>query len=118
MLNVTFTPVEYGKMKLGKLIVQTEKKYWSFKVEGTFPKYTPPKKTKLSNISGLIRKRKITERSQSPLKSANSGQGPLYTNTRNSVALNSVAGLRNEKSSFANQPPENFSSFVTGKGKN
>jgi hypothetical protein len=50
---VTFTPVEYGKMKVGKLIVQTELKYWSFKVEGTFPKYEPPKITRISNLSNI-----------------------------------------------------------------
>ena len=53
MFNVTFTPVEYGKMKVGKLIVQTELKYWSFKVEGTFPKYEPPKITRISNLSNI-----------------------------------------------------------------
>jgi len=39
---VSFTPVEYGKMKLGKLIVQTDEMYWSYVVKGNFPKYIPP----------------------------------------------------------------------------
>lgn len=41
-------------MKLGKLIIQTDKKYWSYKVEGTFPHYSPPKIEKMSNISGIF----------------------------------------------------------------
>ena len=53
MFNVTFTPIEYGKMKLGVLVVQTEAKYWSFRVEGTFPKYVPPRVQRISNISGI-----------------------------------------------------------------
>lgn len=53
MFNVTFTPVEYGKMKIGKLIIQTETKYWSFRVEGTFPKYEPPVIKKISNLSNI-----------------------------------------------------------------
>ena len=53
MFNVTFTPVEYGKMKTGTLIIQTDLKYWSFKVEGTFPKYEPPVIEKISNLSNI-----------------------------------------------------------------
>ena len=41
-------------MKLGKLIIQTDKKYWSYRVEGTFPHYNPPKIAKMSNISGIF----------------------------------------------------------------
>jgi len=29
-------------------------KYWSYKVEGTFPQYNPPKIEKMSNISGIF----------------------------------------------------------------
>lgn len=54
MFNITFTPVEYGKIKQGKLIIQTDKKYWSYKVEGTFPHYEPPRIAKMSNISGIF----------------------------------------------------------------
>lgn len=43
MFNVSFTPIEYGKPKLGKLIVQTDTKYFSYLVRGTFPPYEPPK---------------------------------------------------------------------------
>lgn len=39
---VSFTPVEYGKAKKGKLIIETDELYWSFIVKGTFPQYKPP----------------------------------------------------------------------------
>lgn len=42
MFNISFTPVEYGKIKVGKLIIQTDQMYWSFMVKGTFPVYKPP----------------------------------------------------------------------------
>lgn len=59
MFNVTFTPVEYGKMKVGKLIIQTATRYWSFRVEGTFPKYEPPKIEKISNLSSIKVKKEV-----------------------------------------------------------
>jgi hypothetical protein len=43
LFNISFTPVEYGKVKVGRLVIQTNEMYWSFKVKGTFPKYIPPK---------------------------------------------------------------------------
>lgn len=61
MFNVTFTPVEYGKMKVGKLIIQTANRYWSFRVEGTFPKYEPPRIERISNLSSIKLKKGITE---------------------------------------------------------
>jgi len=48
LFNISFTPVEYGKVKVGKLIIQTNEMYWSFLVKGTFPKYIPPTITKSS----------------------------------------------------------------------
>ena len=42
MFNISFTPVEYGKVKIGKLTIQTNEMYWSFRIKGTFPKYIPP----------------------------------------------------------------------------
>jgi hypothetical protein len=41
--TIGYTPVEYGKVKTGKLIIQTAEYYWNFVVKGTFPKYVPPK---------------------------------------------------------------------------
>ncbi len=43
---MSYTPVEYGKERVGKLIVQTDNKYYSYLVKGTFPPYEPPKNVK------------------------------------------------------------------------
>ncbi|KAL4498636.1 hypothetical protein ABPG72_019754 [Tetrahymena utriculariae] len=39
---VSFTPIEYGKTRQGKLIIQTDEMMWSYLVKGTLPKYNPP----------------------------------------------------------------------------
>ena len=39
---ISFTPVEYGKTRLAELIIETEDMYWSYKLRGILPKYTPP----------------------------------------------------------------------------
>jgi hypothetical protein len=44
--NVSYTPVEYGKEKLGRLIIQTDTKFFSYDVKGTFPPYEPPTNVK------------------------------------------------------------------------
>lgn len=41
---VSFTPVEYGKEKRGKLVIETADMYWSYFVRGSLPKYIPPSK--------------------------------------------------------------------------
>jgi hypothetical protein len=41
---VSFTPVEYGKEKRGKLVIETADMYWSYLVKGSLPKYIPPSK--------------------------------------------------------------------------
>lgn len=46
---VSFTPVEYGKIRKGKLVIQTEDLYWSYIVKGVLPRYIVPK-AKESNI--------------------------------------------------------------------
>lgn len=73
MFSITFTPVEYGKMKTGKLIIQTDKKYFSYKVEGTFPHYNPPKIEKMSNISGIYNSSEnpITDKNASIISRSN-----------------------------------------------
>lgn len=40
---ITFVPIEYGQIKQGKLIIETDDMYWSYQVRGTLPKYEPPK---------------------------------------------------------------------------
>lgn len=40
--TISYTPVEYGNVKSGRLIIQTADYYWNIAVEGTFPKYEVP----------------------------------------------------------------------------
>ena len=39
---VSFTPTEYGKTQVGKLIVQTEQMQWMYEVKGVPPEYKAP----------------------------------------------------------------------------
>lgn len=39
---ISFSPSEYGKIKSGKLIIETEEFYWSYFVKGTLPIYNSP----------------------------------------------------------------------------
>ena len=39
---VSFTPTEYGKAMLGKLIIQTEDMQWSYEIRGSHPQYKIP----------------------------------------------------------------------------
>jgi hypothetical protein len=47
---ISFTPIEYGKIRKGKLIIQTEEMYWyyivfnnrSYVIKGILPRYIPP----------------------------------------------------------------------------
>ena len=41
---ISFTPVEYGKEKKGKLIIETSDMFWSYLLKGSLPKYVPPSK--------------------------------------------------------------------------
>lgn len=43
MFTLTFNPLEYGKPRSGKLIIETEDSYWSYVVKGVLPHYSPPK---------------------------------------------------------------------------
>lgn len=40
---MSYTPVEYGKEKKGKLVIETAEMYWSYLLRGSLPKYIPPK---------------------------------------------------------------------------
>lgn len=42
---VSFTPVEYGAPKVGKLVIQTEDMRWTYLVRGSHPHYQPPEVT-------------------------------------------------------------------------
>ena len=45
---VSYLPVEYGKLKVGKLIVENDSFMWKFLVKGAFKKYYPPNKKRRS----------------------------------------------------------------------
>lgn len=40
--TISFTPVEYGKIRKAKLIIETDEMYWSYIIKGILPKYKPP----------------------------------------------------------------------------
>ena len=44
--SLSFTPIEYGKEKHGKLIIYTDEMLWSYLIKGTFPLYKVPKQIK------------------------------------------------------------------------
>jgi hypothetical protein len=44
LLTVTFLPLEYGKTRKAKLVIETASEYYLFLVKGKFQKYNPPKK--------------------------------------------------------------------------
>jgi len=74
---LAFTPVEYGKVKAGKLIIQTHEMYWSYMVRGNFPKYKVPdaKKTIDNRLSADVNKM-LT-------KSRMGGKNYLHENIKN-----------------------------------
>ena len=39
---VSFTPTEYGKAKVGKLVIQTEEMQWTYEIRGSHPQYKIP----------------------------------------------------------------------------
>ena len=45
---VCYLPVEYGKIKIGKLIIETEEVQWVFEVRGSHLDYKPPEIKKTS----------------------------------------------------------------------
>ena len=63
-----YLPVEYGKIKIGKLIIETDEVQWIFEVRGTHLDYKPPevKKTNILKMTkasenGLLINEKIKE---------------------------------------------------------
>jgi len=39
---VSFTPTEYGKTQVGKLVIQTEEMQWTYEIRGIPPEYIAP----------------------------------------------------------------------------
>ena len=44
--SVCYLPIEYGKVKVGKLIIETDEVQWIFEIRGTHLVYIPPEKRK------------------------------------------------------------------------
>jgi hypothetical protein len=42
MFSISYTPIDYGKEKEGKLLIYTEEMLWSYLIKGTFPLYKKP----------------------------------------------------------------------------
>ena len=50
---ISYLPIEYGKIKIGKLIIETDEVQWVFEVRGTHLDYKPPeiKKTDVTKAT-------------------------------------------------------------------
>ena len=51
---MSYLPVEYGKIKVGKLIIETDEIQWIFEVRGTHLDYKPPE-IKTTNIHKMTK---------------------------------------------------------------
>ena len=61
---VCYLPVEYGKIKIGKLIIETDEVEWIFEVRGTHLDYKPPEIKK----GNLMKATKSSENRNNPEK--------------------------------------------------
>ena len=57
---VSYLPTEYGKMKIGKLIVETDEVMWIFEIRGMYTDYKPPQ-IKEGNFHQFIKQKKINK---------------------------------------------------------
>merc|ERR1711918_54590 len=44
LFTISYTPLEYGKVQSGTLIILTDEMQWSYDVRGSHPKYAAPQK--------------------------------------------------------------------------
>lgn len=51
---VSFSPKEYGKVLIGKLVIQTKEMQWSYEIRGRPPRYRKPKGK--SRVKGMMRR--------------------------------------------------------------
>lgn len=77
IFTIGYTSVEYGKVKVGKLIIQTAEYYWCFVLKGTFPKYVPPK-----NIQGQIDNQLDLKATQAAFKNAQKPKEALKNSSK------------------------------------
>ena len=61
---ICYLPVEYGKIKIGKLIIETDEVQWIFEVRGTHMDYKPPEIKK----GNLLKKTKASENKETGVK--------------------------------------------------
>jgi len=59
---ICYLPMEYGKMKIGKLIIETDEVEWIFEVRGTHLDYKPPEIKK----GNLLKQTKSSENRNNP----------------------------------------------------
>ena len=61
---ICYLPVEYGKIKIGKLIIETDEVQWIFEVRGTHMDYKPPEVKK----TNILKKTKASENKETGVK--------------------------------------------------
>ena len=49
--TISLSPKEYGRILVGKLVIQTEKMMWSYEVRGKPPRYSKPKNVRSKVVS-------------------------------------------------------------------
>ena len=52
---VSFTPTEYGKAKVGKVVIQTEEMQWTYEIKGSHPHYRVPEPKLGGRIANKLR---------------------------------------------------------------
>ncbi len=61
---MAFTPLNYGKERTGRLVIETEDMQWAYEVVGILPRYSPPKpdRSTIDNKLSLEASERITRR--------------------------------------------------------
>ena len=59
---VSFTPTEYGKAKIGKLVIQTEEMQWTYEIRGSHPQYKIPQPERGGRIANKLSKDVLDKR--------------------------------------------------------
>lgn len=115
MFNISYLPVEYGKIKLGKLIIETDEVQWLYEVKGDHLDYKPPD-IKQSHLydqtqSGHIRDVQSAKQYNRPVTSStfkpnayattnnqNNTKSNFYQMTNNKTTLNNLKTQVRDKS--------------------
>eukprot|EP01029_Cantina_marsupialis_P004925 TRINITY_DN15231_c0_g1_i2.p1 TRINITY_DN15231_c0_g1~~TRINITY_DN15231_c0_g1_i2.p1 ORF type:complete len:1190 (+),score=361.37 TRINITY_DN15231_c0_g1_i2:125-3694(+) len=104
---VTFTPTEYGKTLIGKLIIETEDMRWTYEVQGKHPQYLPPQSR--SKIDTQLKKTTVSQMKQSRSRMGNALRDNInrirqFNMGRHSESVNgSVSEMRSHSSSMSNR---------------